>query len=70
MKRYCIKCRPGRIEFIDVLKETEDGYLIRFTRLNDGHEKITDETITRHLFDICLKTGYLYEMAREVSSVA
>ena len=70
MKRYWINCRPGRTEYIDVVKEMENEYLVRFIRQNDGHEKITEETITRHLFDICLKTGYLYETARETCSVA
>jgi hypothetical protein len=26
--------------------------------------------MTRHLFDICLKTGYIYEMAVKANSVA
>ncbi|MDR2134435.1 MAG: hypothetical protein LBP27_04945 [Treponema sp.] len=70
MKRYCIKCRNDRIEFIDIIREIEDGYLVRLTRINDGNEKTTEETITHHLFNICLKTGYIYEMAKEVDSVA
>ncbi|MDR1587887.1 MAG: hypothetical protein LBS57_10560 [Treponema sp.] len=70
MKRYCIKCRNDRIEFIDIIKEIEDGYLIRLTRINDGNEKIIEETMTHHLFNICLKTGYIYEMAKKAPSVA
>jgi hypothetical protein len=70
MKRYCVKCRAGRIEYIDIIKETSDGFLIRLTRLSDGNEKIIEEAMTRHLFDICLKTGYIYEMTAEASSVA
>jgi hypothetical protein len=70
MRRYCIKCRPGRVEYIDIIKEIEDGYLIRITRLSDGNEKISEDTMTRHLFEICRKTGYIYEMAAAVNSVA
>lgn len=70
MKRYCIKCRKDRIEYIDIIKEIEDGYLIRFTRINDGNKRITEETMTRHLFEICIKTGYICEMAKESHSVA
>ena len=70
MKRYSIKNQNGRTDYIDVLKEIEDGYLIRLTRRNDGNEKISEETISRHLFNICLQTGYLCETEREVSSVA
>ncbi|MDR1240217.1 MAG: hypothetical protein LBK27_08880 [Treponema sp.] len=70
MKRYCIKCRTGRVEYIDMLRETEEGFFIRLTRLSDGNEKISDEFMTRSLFDMCVKTGYIYEMTQEASSVA
>jgi len=61
MKRYCIKSHESRVEFFDVLKEIEGGFLIRYTRQKDGYEKVTEDTMTRHLLDICLKTGYIYE---------
>jgi len=62
MKRYSIKCLPGSNEYIDILKELDDEYLVRFTRNNNGKVKTTEETITRHLFNICVKTGYLNPM--------
>ena len=63
MKRYCIKCRNDLIEYVEIVKEVEDGFLIRLIRIRDGAEKTSEETITRHLFDLCLKTGYIYETA-------
>ena len=63
MKRYYIKARTGRIEYFDVLSQNDDGYKVRLTRLSDGNEKITETVIPRHLFDLCLKTGYIYEFA-------
>ena len=70
MKRYFIRCRAGKIEFLDVLSETDDGYRIRLTRLSDGNEKIIEESIPRHLFNICVKTGYLYESENADATVA
>jgi hypothetical protein len=70
MKRYRVKCRPGRIEYIDVIKETEEGFIIRLTRLSDGNKKIIEEPMPRHLFNMCLKTGYIYEAVNEAASVA
>jgi hypothetical protein len=70
MKRYCIKCRTGRIEYIDIIRETEEGFYTRLTRLSDGNEKIIEEFMSRSLFDICLKTGYIYEIPAEANSVA
>jgi len=59
MKRYIIKTTTNKSEYIDILKETDDEYFVRFTRENDGSIKTTEETITRHLFNICVQTGYL-----------
>jgi hypothetical protein len=67
MKRYCIKARPGRSEYMDILAETEAGYKIRLTRIADGDERIQEEYIDRHLFDICIKTGYLYELTGKLT---
>ena len=63
MKRFSVKCQPGKTEYIDILKETDDSYLVRFTRMNDGNERTSEETITRSLFNICVQTGYLNPMA-------
>jgi hypothetical protein len=68
MKRYNIRCLTGGTEYIDILNETDDEYLVRFTRNNNGYIKTSDEKITRHLFNICVQTGYLNPMAE--SSVA
>jgi hypothetical protein len=68
MKRYNVKCQPGKNEYVDILEETDDEYKVRFTRMNDGYEKTSEETITRHLFNICVQTGYLYQMEKAVSA--
>ena len=70
MKRYCIKCRTGKIEFFDIISETDDGYRIRLTRLSDGNERIVEESMSRHLFNICVKTGYIYELETAAVTVA
>ena len=70
MKRYCIKCRAGRLEYFDIISEDDNGFTIRLTRLSDGSEKIVEETISRHLFNICVKTGYIYELEKAAAFVA
>jgi len=62
MKRYSIRCLPGNTEYIDILQEKESEFLVRFTRNNNGNIKTTEETIARHLFNICVQTGYLNPM--------
>lgn len=70
MKRYCIKCREGRLDYFDILSETEDGYRIRLTRLSDGNKKTMEDSISRNLFNMCVKTGYIFEVASPAASVA
>lgn len=70
MKRYCIKCRPDRAEYLDILRETDDGYRIRHIKVSDGDERVSEEYIDRHLFDICVKTGYLSELAANMDLAA
>jgi len=67
MKRYCIKTRPDKSEYLDILSETDEGYKIRLTKISDGDEKIREDFIDRHLFDICVKTGYLSELSVNLS---
>jgi hypothetical protein len=66
MKRYNVKSRPGITEFVEILSETEEGYRIRLTKIQDGEEKIQEEFINHHLFDICVNTGFLFELVEEL----
>jgi hypothetical protein len=70
MKRYCIKCRAGKIEYFDIITENDEGFRIRLTRVSDGNEKISEESITRHLFNLCVRTGYIYELENAAVTVA
>jgi hypothetical protein len=70
MKRYCIKSRTGRIEFFDIMSENDEGYNIRLTRITDGSEKIIEEFMTRSLFDMCVQSGYIFQMEESDVSVA
>ena len=70
MKRYCIRCRTGRIEFFDIISEDDSGYRIRLTRVSDGSERIVEESMPRHLFNMCVKTGYIFEMEGAAVTVA
>ena len=64
MKRYRIKNQTNRIEYFDIISKNGDGYQILITRICDGSEKTAETTITCHLFDLCLKTGYIFEYSK------
>ena len=63
MRRFCIKSQQGRTDFLEIITETMDGYRIRLISICDGEKKIREDHITRHLFDICLSTGYISEQS-------
>jgi hypothetical protein len=70
MKRFCIKCREGRLDYFDIINENDEGYSIRITRVSDGNQKTVEEYMSKYLFDICVQTGYIYEQEKASASVA
>ncbi|MDR0513003.1 MAG: hypothetical protein LBG93_07880 [Treponema sp.] len=70
MKRYCIKCPAGRVEYFDILGENDDEYKIRLTKIYEGSERVKEEPMPRQLFDLCMKTGYIFEMETPQAIVA
>ena len=70
MKRYCLKSRAGKVEFFDIISENDEGYQIRLTRLTDGYEKIIEEFMSRSLFEMCVQTGYIFQVEEKDISVA
>jgi len=70
MKRYCIKCPAGRVEYFDILGEDDNEYKIRLTKIYEGSERVKEEAMPRQLFDLCMKTGYIFEMETPQAIVA
>jgi hypothetical protein len=67
VKKYCVGSHNDNHEYIEILDETEDEFIIRYVRVKDGIKKITQEAMTRHLFNICLNTGWLSELDADKS---
>ncbi|MDR1229782.1 MAG: hypothetical protein LBK61_00105 [Spirochaetaceae bacterium] len=63
MKKYYIQGPQDRVEHFEIIGDTTDSYLVRLTRVTDGDNMILEERISHDLFEICLKTGYIYQMA-------
>lgn len=56
---YKIKTIGNRSDYMTILRETEDGYVIRIIRDQDGYNDITTDFISRPLFESCERTGYI-----------
>ncbi len=49
-----------------VIREMEDGYVVRIVRDRDGYNEVKTDYISRELFDSCIRTGYLTEINQPV----
>jgi hypothetical protein len=65
MKRYRIQSDPNQAAYFDILEELDKGYRVRVTRVSEGREKTLDEFMDNYLFDLCVKTEYIREIARD-----
>ncbi len=70
MKLYSIKSNPGDISYFSILHETDAGFFIRICHDREGYEKIREEFIETEMFDMCLRTGYITELAESATIVA
>jgi hypothetical protein len=62
MKNYYIRSAAGSADYLSVLRETDEGFMVRIYRDLDGYEKVIEEFMTKMLFESCLRTGYIAEM--------
>ncbi len=70
MKLYTIKSAREEASYCSVLQETERGYILRICIDRAGYQKISEEFIEKELFDLCVRTGYINEVAEAASVVA
>lgn len=46
-------------DYMAIIKEMEDGFIVRIVRDRDGYEEVTTDFMTKLLFESCLRTGYI-----------
>ena len=61
MKVYRVKGKGSTMTYVEIVEEQEDEIYLMVTRQVDGEKRISKERISRHLFQVCLETGYLLE---------
>ena len=42
-----------------IVREMEDGYVVRIVRDRDGYNEVKTDFISHSLFESCIRTGYL-----------
>ena len=52
-----------------IVREMEDGFVVRIVRDRDGYDEVKTDFISHSLFESCLRTGYLTKI-EEAEKVA
>ena len=66
MKSYTLISLGNKNDYMTILKETDDGYVIKIVRDMDGYEDVTTDFLSKELFESCIRTGYLTEIEKPV----
>lgn len=62
MIQYRVKSSEGVQKFVEITREYPDGYDMIVTDIHEDYKKEHKEFINRHLFETCLRTGYLIKI--------
>ncbi len=61
MKTYYIMNAKGKNDYLSIINENESGFMACIYRDEDGYEETIENFMSRELFEMCLRTGYIVE---------
>lgn len=67
MKKYTLKSIGKNTDYMTIVREMNDGFVVQIVRDMDGYEDVKTDYISRELFDSCIRTGYLTEIKEPVA---
>lgn len=70
MGTYTLKSIGKKTDYMTVVREMDDGYIVRIVRDEDGYDDVTTDFISKALFDSCIRTGYLTKIKSSAEAVA
>ncbi|MCI5606077.1 MAG: hypothetical protein SOT46_03855 [Treponema sp.] len=70
MKSYTLKSIGKNTDYMTIIREMDDGFVVRIVRDLDGYQDVKTDYISRELFDSCIRTGYLTEIKEPVAITA
>ncbi len=59
MGSYTLKSLGNSNDYMTIIKEMDDGYVVKIVRDKDGYNDVTTDYISKTLFDSCVRTGYI-----------
>ena len=63
MGTYILKSIGKSQDYMTLVREMDDGYVVRIVRDEDGYNDVTTDYISKALFDSCVRTGYLTKVS-------
>ena len=70
METYTLKSIGKATDYMTVIREMDDGYIVKIVRDKDGYDDITTDYISKALFDTCIRTGYIIKVPQAVDASA
>ncbi len=61
MECYSLKSHSSN-DYMTVIKELDEGFVVRIVRDQDGYQETTTDFISKVLFESCVRTGYITKM--------
>ena len=59
MDTYTLRSINNSNDYMTIVRELDDGYVVRIVRDKDGYSDVTTDYISKTLFESCIRTGYL-----------
>ena len=70
MGSYTLKSLGKTTDYMTIVKEMDDGYVVQIVRDKDGYNDVTTDYISKTLFDSCVRTGYITKITASENNAA
>lgn len=70
MATYTLKSIGKSVDYMTIVRELDDGYVVRIVRDKDGYEDVTTDYLSKPLFDSCVRTGYIKKVTEPAAVTA
>ena len=59
MGTYTLKSIGLKTDYLTIVREMDDWYVVRIVRDQDGYTDVKTDYMSKTLFDSCVRTGYI-----------
>ncbi len=70
MGTYTLKTIGKKSDYMTIVRDMDEGYVVRITRDKDGYQDVTTDFISKTLFEACVRTGYITKIDEPEAKLA